>query len=56
MRFVYVSHPYTGDEKKNVALESQALYEAFSHMGITLDDLDGVYTHFEETRGRSFRS
>ena len=46
----------TGDEKKNVALESQALYEAFSHMGITLDDLDGVYTHFEETRGRSFRS
>ncbi len=35
-----------GDGTKNEEIESQALFEAFSHMGITLDDLDGVYTHF----------
>ncbi len=46
----------SGDSKKNVEVESQALYEAFNHMGITLDDLDGVYTHFEDTRRYSFRS
>ena len=45
-----------GDGKKNVEVESQALLAAFNEMGITLDDLDGIYTHFENKRGRSFRS
>ena len=45
-----------GDGKKNVEIESQALFEAFNHMGITLDDLDGVYTHFESMKVSSFRS
>ena len=31
----------------NVDVESQALFAAFKEMGITLDDLDGVYTHFD---------
>ena len=37
-----------GDGTKNVEVESQALFAAFKEMGITLDDLDGVYTHFEK--------
>jgi hypothetical protein len=37
-----------GDGTKNVEIESQALFAAFKEMGITLDDLDGVYTHFEK--------
>ena len=37
-----------GDGTKNVEVESQALFAAFNEMGITLDDLDGVYTHFEK--------
>ena len=37
-----------GDGKKNVEVETQALFAAFTEMGITLDDLDGVYTHFEQ--------
>ncbi len=36
-----------GDAAKNVEVESQALFAAFKEMGITLDDLDGVYTHFD---------
>ena len=36
-----------GDVAKNVDVESQALFAAFKEMGITLDDLDGVYTHFD---------
>jgi hypothetical protein len=36
-----------GDAAKNVDVESQALFAAFKEMGITLDDLDGVYTHFD---------
>ena len=36
-----------GDSKKNEEIESKALFEAFNYMGITLDDLDGVYTHFK---------
>ncbi|SEH46680.1 hypothetical protein SAMN05216583_1702, partial [Selenomonas sp. KH1T6] len=39
-----------GDGAKNVEVESQALLAAFKSMGITLDNLDGVYTHFEEKR------
>mgnify|MGYP002869195954 CR=1 FL=1 len=45
-----------GDGKKNVEVESKALFEAFNHMGITLDDLDGVYTHFESLQASSFRN
>lgn len=37
-----------GDGTKNVEVESQALFAAFNEMGITLDDLNGVYTHFEK--------
>ena len=44
-----------GEGKKNEDIESQPLYEAFNHMGISLDDLDGVYTHFESIKVRSFR-
>ena len=36
-----------GDAAKNVDVSSQALFAAFKEMGITLDDLDGVYTHFD---------
>lgn len=39
-----------GDADKNVEIESKAMYEAFTHMGITLDDLDGVYTHFDKAK------
>ena len=44
-----------GDGTKNVEVESQALFAAFKEMGITLDDLDGVYTHFSNRRDHSFR-
>ena len=45
-----------GDAAKNVEVESQALYAAFKEMGITLDDLDGVYTHFDSKKEvQSFR-
>ncbi|SEH27167.1 hypothetical protein SAMN05216583_10981 [Selenomonas sp. KH1T6] len=44
-----------GEGKKNEDIESQALYEVFNHMGISLGDLDGVYTHFESIKVRSFR-
>ncbi|WP_297964640.1 filamentous hemagglutinin N-terminal domain-containing protein [uncultured Anaerovibrio sp.] len=44
-----------GDGKKNVEIESKALFEAFNRMGISLDDLDGVYTHFESMKVSSFR-
>ncbi len=39
-----------GDAAKNVDVESQALFAAFKEMGITLDDLDGVYTHFDSKK------
>jgi hypothetical protein len=39
-----------------VEVESQALFAAFKEMGITLDDLDGVYTHFDNKKEvQSFR-
>lgn len=45
-----------GDEAKNVEVESQALFAAFKEMGITLDNLDGVYTHFDSKKEvQSFR-
>ena len=45
-----------GDAAKNVEVESQALFAAFKEMGITLDDLDGVYTHFDNRKEvQSFR-
>ena len=45
-----------GDAAKNVEVESQALFAAFKEMGITLDDLDGVYTHFDNKKEvQSFR-
>ncbi|SEA06527.1 two-partner secretion domain-containing protein [Selenomonas ruminantium] len=45
-----------GDAAKNVEVESQALFAAFKEMGITLDDLDGVYTHFDSKKEvQSFR-
>lgn len=45
-----------GDATKNVEVESQALFAAFKEMGITLDDLDGVYTHFDNKKEvQSFR-
>ena len=39
-----------GDAAKNVDVSSQALFAAFKEMGITLDDLDGVYTHFSSKK------
>ncbi|MBQ5419724.1 MAG: hypothetical protein IIU24_06395, partial [Selenomonas sp.] len=36
-----------GEVTKNVEVESQALFAAFKEMGITLDDLNGVYIHFD---------
>ena len=45
-----------GDVTKNVDVESQALFAAFKEMGITLDDLDGVYTHFSKKSDHSFRN
>ena len=45
-----------GDAAKNVEVESQALFAAFKEMGITLDALDGVYTHFDSKKEvQSFR-
>ncbi len=43
-----------GDAAKNVEVESQALFAAFKEMGITLDDLDGVYTHFDNKKEVQF--
>ena len=37
----------TGDVKNNVELSAEALHAGFSEMGILLEDLDGVYVHFE---------
>ena len=37
----------TGDAKNNVELSAEALHAGFSEMGILLEDLDGVYVHFE---------
>ena len=36
-----------GDVKNNVELSAEALHAGFSEMGILLEDLDGVYVHFE---------
>ena len=36
-----------GEVTKNVEVESQALFAAFKEMGIMLDDLNGVYIHFD---------
>ena len=35
-----------GDVKNNVELSAEALHAGFSEMGILLEDLDGVYVHF----------
>ena len=37
----------TGHAKNNVELSAEALHAGFSEMGILLEDLDGVYVHFE---------
>ena len=37
----------TGDVKNNVELSAEALHAGFSEMGILLEDLDGVYVHFD---------
>ena len=37
----------TGDVKNNVELSAEALHAGFSEMGILLEDLGGVYVHFE---------
>lgn len=37
----------TGDVKNNVELSAEALHVGFSEIGILLEDLDGVYVHFE---------
>lgn len=37
----------TGNVKNNVELSAEALHAGFSEMGILLEDLDGVYVHFE---------
>ena len=44
-----------GDAAKNVDVESQALFAAFKEMGIMLDDLDGVYTHFDRKKLRKIK-
>ncbi len=44
-----------GDGKKNEEVEAKALFAAFKSMGISLDDLDGVYTHFDTLQASSFR-
>ena len=36
-----------GHAKNNVELSAEALHAGFSEMGILLEDLDGVYVHFE---------
>ena len=36
-----------GHAKNNVELSAEALHVGFSEMGILLEDLDGVYVHFE---------
>ena len=36
-----------GDVKNNVELSAEALHAGFSEMGILLEDLDGVYVHFD---------
>ncbi len=36
-----------GDAKNNVELSAQALHAGFSEMGLVLEDLDGVYVHFD---------
>lgn len=36
-----------GDPNHNVEIASQALYQAFSNMGILLEDLDAVYINFQ---------
>ena len=38
-----------GDVKNNVELSAEALHAGFSEMGILLEDLDGVYVHFDST-------
>lgn len=44
-----------GYDDKNMEIESQALYEAFNQMGVNLEELDGVCTHFESMKVSSFR-
>ena len=39
-----------GDVKNNVELSAEALHAGFSEMGILLEDLDGVYVHFDGTK------
>lgn len=36
-----------GDVKNNIELSAEALHAGFSEMGILLEDLDGVYVHFD---------
>lgn len=36
-----------GHAKNNVELSAEALHAGFSEMGILLEDLDGVYVHFD---------
>ncbi|WP_432648297.1 hypothetical protein, partial [Mitsuokella sp.] len=36
-----------GDAKNNVELSAQALHAGFNEMGLVLEDLDGVYVHFD---------
>lgn len=38
----------SGDATQNVELYAQALHAGFNEMGILLEDLDGVYVHFDE--------
>lgn len=36
-----------GDATRNVELFAKALHTGFSEMGILLEDLNGVYIHFD---------
>ena len=40
----------SGDATQNVELYAQALHAGFNEMGILLEDLDGVYVHFDENK------